>query len=50
LLCMQQMCPEYGPSLSMDQQLHWILEPQIFHASLSLCTLNHILRANYPVL
>jgi len=38
------MCTEHGPSLSLDKQLCWFLEPKVLHASPHLCVDNHLLR------
>ena len=32
LLCLQPMCAQHGPSLSLDQQLRRLLEPQVLHS------------------
>ena len=31
LLNLQRLCFEHGPSLSLDEQLHWILEQKVLH-------------------
>lgn len=41
LLTLQSLCVEYGPSLSLDQQLCWISESKIFPFTFVLCLTLH---------
>ena len=50
LLELQQMRAQHGPSLPMDQQLHWILEPQIFHLASYLRAHRDLLCRDYDVI
>lgn len=49
LLCLQQVCAQYGPPLPLDQQLRWFLEPKVLPPTLNLRVDLHILCDILPV-
>jgi hypothetical protein len=44
LFSLQPLCVKHGPPLSVDQQLHWILEQKVLHFAAHLCSHSNILQ------